>query len=240
MKKIDYDELYSLLCNMKESSKLMDLSVKMYWSESKTSKKVKAYEHKLKRSLYFKNSINILSTEGELLLQKLEEPIKNIRTIVNVGENILGVDENLIEDKINLSILEDFKVIYMDSKTLIEKYRLGELDNIVVSSDFEESLDFANKEMIINKKVYFIKKKNCDKETVFANEVGCPIRKKIEKKGIVIDRTFSQSLSICKMIKEGEGIGYTFSVDTLNPNDIHIEDTPQLAILFFMYNKYKI
>ncbi len=236
MLKFDYNELYSLLYNMEKVKNLTELSERLYCSTSKCSKMIKDYELRLKLQLYTKGNINILSTDGKVLLDQIRRPILELSEIVKIEHDSIGIDENLIEE-LGTEFLE-YQKQFFDCHSLIDLYKCGSFDKIIVSSDFEKEFDYRNKKLISQKKVYCISNKDSNTEFVYANDRGCPIRKKLEVNNIKIDETLKQSVAICKMVRLGEGTGYTFSVDTLDPNQIKIEEVKELAINFFLYTKY--
>lgn len=236
MIKFDYDELFNLLLNMESSSSLKELSEKLYCSSSKCSKMIKDYENRLKLQLYSKNSEYLLSSDGKELLQEIEKPLMLLRQITKLEHDIVGIDESLIgefDDQFG-----SLKIQYYDSSELIELYKNGRLDKIVVSSDFEQEFKFNHKKLIINKPVYHIKAKDDDSKYTYANNQGCPIRKKLEANNIRIDETLKQSVAICKMVRLGKGQGYTFNTYSLDPNQIDIQKVKDLAVTFNLYSKY--
>lgn len=236
MMKFDYNEFYSLLYNMEKVNNLKELSERLYCSTSKCSKMIKDYELKLKVQLYAKNNINILSDDGKSLLVQIKEPILELRELIQIVHDSIGIDENLIEE-LDSEFFE-YQKQFLDSNSLIDLYKSGKLDKIIVSSDFEKEFDYRSKKFIRQKNVYYISNKDSDTKFIYANDRGCPIRKKLEASNIKIDETLKQSVAICKMVRLGAGTGYAFSVDTLDSNQIKIEKVKELTINFFLYTKY--
>ncbi len=236
MARLDYEELYILLYNMKRSKTISELSGKIYCSISKVSKMITYYEKKLKIQLYIKSSEYLLSDEGYQILDQIQGPLKQMQKIVHRENKVIGIDENLIEDKINLE--NGYKYKYMNCKDLIEDYKSGILDKIIVSSDYESEIKFNSKSLVKQKDIYFIRKKGSASKVISANAIGCPITKKLENKNIKIDNYLTQSVAICKMVRQNEGGGYTFNFDTLNKDLIDIKLIKDLQINFFVYNKY--
>lgn len=234
--KFDYNELYNLLYGMKRARTLTELSDILYCSVSKCSKMIRDYETRLKVQLYVKNEMWILSSDGERLLNQIERPLLELKEILQIEQWAIGIDENLIED-LDTVFLEYDKQ-YSDSQVLIDLYKSGKLNKIIVSSDFEEEFEFKTKKFIIAKNVYRIKHKQAAKSEVYANAYGCPIRKKLEVSKVKVDETLKQSTAICKMIRSGKGVGYTFSVDTLDADTIEIKAQDNLTVNFFWYTKY--
>lgn len=236
MLKFDYNELYSLLYNMERVKNLTELSNRLYCSTSKCSKMIKDYELRLKVQLYAKDNINILSEDGKKILDQIRKPILELRELIRIEHDSIGIDENLIEE-LGTEFLE-YQKQFFDCNTLIDLYKCGKFDKIIVSSDFENEFKYRSKKLISQKKVYYISNKDSNTEFVYANDKGCPIRKKLEVNNIKIDDTLKQSVAICKMVRLGEGTGYTFSVDTLDSNQIKIQEVEELTIKFFLYTKY--
>lgn len=236
MLKFDYNELYSLLYNMEKVKNLTELSEHLYCSTSKCSKMIKDYELRLKVQLYTKGNINILSDDGKKLLDQIGRPISELRELIQIEYDSIGIDENLIEEL--GTEFSDYQKQFSDCNSLIDLYKSGKLDKIIVSSDFEKEFDYRRKKLISQKRVYYIRNKDSNTEFVYANDSGCPIRKKLEVNNIKIDETLKQSIAICKMVRLGEGTGYTFSIDTLDSNQIKIQEVKALTINFFLYTKY--
>lgn len=236
MSKFDYNELYELLSNMEHVRNLTELSERLYCSVSKCSKTINLYESKLKIQLYVKNEKYILSESGKSLLNQIEEPILHLKDITKIEHDTIGIDENLIEEMD--SYFKGKNKQYSETEELIKLYNCGKLDKIIISSDFENELNFNSKELITQKPIYRIQKKGNTSDHLFANAKWCPIRKKLEVNGIKIDETLKQSVAICKMVRLGMGKGYTFSVDTLDASEIKIEKIEEFAISFFLYSKY--
>lgn len=236
MARLDYEELYTLLYNMKSSKTMSELADKLYCSISKISKMITYYEKKVNAQLYIRNEKYLLSEDGYKILTKIEEPLKKLQEIVHRENKKIGIDENLIEDKINISSKWEYK--YMNSKQLIEEYKSGGLNKIIVSSDYEENIEFNSKSFIKKKSVYFIKKKGCNSNVIYANAIGCPITKKLMKENIKINNYLTQSVAICKMVRQNKGGGYTFNIDTLEKEKIDIKIIDNLQIHFYIYDKY--
>lgn len=236
MKKIDYNQLYNLLYSMNKVQNLNQLSENIYCSVSKCSKMIKDYETRLKVQLYAKSEGCILSKDGKLLLAQIEQPIVELNKIIKIESDLIGIDENLIEELSD--DLSDYRKHYTDCKQLLEMYKSGQLDKIIVSSDFEDEFEFNSKQFIADKKIYHIKHKTDQGQYVYANAYGCPIRKKLEVSKMKIDETLTQSIAICKMVRVAKGEGYTFSVDMLDPKLIDIKIVDELAVSFFLYTKY--
>lgn len=236
MRNIDYEQLYQLLFNMEQSNSVSQLSEKLYCSVSKASKLIKEYEQSLELQLYVKNQEFILSKKGKELLSNIEKPLYELRTLVSIGNNLIGIDNNLIEDQFALN--SQLIVQYADNTELIRLYNSGKLDKLIISSDYEQMIKYKTKSFVSQKKVYKISNKNLDSNRLIVSNYGCPITKKLQVNGYKIDQYLNQSIAICKMVRAGMGYGYTFSTDTLDPDDILITSQPELAVSFYEYSKF--
>lgn len=233
--KINYEELYQLLYAMNNSKSINDLSNKLYCSVSKASKMIKEYEENLNVKIYDKNSEYILNTNGQELLKNIEKPLVEIQKQIYKSSKKMGVDENLIEDSIHVSKYEYHNIIYNSTHELIEKYKKGELDAILISSDFEVDIIYNNKEFICTKPVYSIQNRITKADALYANDNACPITRRLELNNQTIDFHLKQSVAICKIVRKGSGRGYTFSVDTLDEQNILIEKDEKMKIKYFLY-----
>lgn len=233
---LNYEELYTLLYAMSESTSIVELSNKLYCSVSKSSKMIKKYEKQLDMKLYTKSESCILNEKGKEVLKKIEKPLFEIHKNLNIAQNKIGVDENLIDEAIVLKGYSYNNIIYDNTNSLIHKYKIGEVDSLVISSDFEEDIVFNTKELVCIKPVYIIKNKETLNQNVYVNKIGCPITKRLELNNYKIDNYLTQSVSICKVVRKGMGMGYTISTDSLNKEQIIIEEKEDLKLEYFHYS----
>lgn len=230
----DIKELYTLLYYLNESNSVTEVSDKLYWTLSKTSRKIKEYEQSLGFALTCKNDKSMLSGDGVKLLKQIREPYFELVDILNFNQtkSKTGLDENLIT-----SLSDNFNnYIAANSHELIRQYNLGEINEIIISSDYQEQINFKNREFYTSLDVYKIKHRDCKSDKVFGNDQSCPIAKKLILNNIKLDTVVSQSLSICNLVKAQEGSGYTFTTLTLN-EEIDIEVIPQLKVDFYKYSR---
>ncbi len=229
MENIKIIELYKMLYYMDISISQEYLALHMFWSIPKTSRTIKEYEKLLNLKIYEKNPKNILSSSGKELLLSLEQPYKEIMKIISKDKKI-GLDENLILETRNL-----LKFEILNTKELIHKFNLNELNKIIISEDFEKLIDYKQKEHYCDKDVYYIKHKKNSNEIVIANKGLNPIAEKLKSKNIHINKYLIQSTGICEMVKSKQGVGYTFSTLTLDEKEIDIKKIDELKIRFNIY-----
>lgn len=223
-------ELYNLLTALNEEQNLIFVSDRLFWSTSKTTKKIQFYEKKLNISIYRRKNDCNLTAKGKILLKDIEQPYQKLNQIFLKKENnFIGVDDILVEEKFSFKDIKFFK-----NDELIKKYKNGELNKIICSKDYENEFKYNEKTLFMKKKYYKILNVNSlNNPPIYSYEKNCSITKKLEKRNIKVDKYVSSSRVIIALVKLNQCKGFSF--EKIIDKDISAFEEGKIS--FYLYEK---